>query len=291
MSISLKQINSEKVSAIKITDIDERPVKGASLVPECYSNIFCVARKNSGKTSCCFKILQKTVGKNTIIIAFVSTLYNDKCWLEIQKWAKKKNIPFIGYTSLIDDNGVDQLSALVKKLEQEAQEAYQAQLKAEEEEDIPKEPEALRFDDEEDEDEENQKPRKSKYKTPEYVFVLDDLSTELKSRSVVSLVKKNRHFLSKVIISSQYPLDLDPQARKQIDLWILFKGHSIEKLEEIYKSADLSIPFDLFMELYKHATKEKYSFLWVNPNDMEFRRGFSHKYVIPNHGVEHLGSP
>ena len=49
--------------------------------------------------------------------------------------------------------------------------------------------------------EEPKKQRKSKYRAP-------DLSTELKSRSLLALLKKNRHYRSKLIISSQWLHDL-----------------------------------------------------------------------------------
>ena len=70
------------------------------------------------------------------------------------------------------------------------------------------------------------KERKDRFQTPEYIFILDDLSDEMGSASVTALLKKNRHFRCKVILSSQYPNDLSKSARKQIDIWILFKSLS-----------------------------------------------------------------
>ena len=122
------------------------------------------------------------------------------------------------------------------------------------------------------------KKRKPKKIAPEYIFIFDDISTDLKSPDVSKLVKQNRHYKSKVIISSQYPLDIQPQSRRQIDYWLLFAGHDKEKLEKIYHDADLNIDFDLFLKIYHEATEIKYHFLYIDTNNSEFRKDFNFKF-------------
>ena len=78
--------------------------------------------------------------------------------------------------------------------------------------------------DEDENEEPKKKKKKSKYLAPEYMIIFDDLSSELKSRSLLSLMKFNRHFKAKLIISSQYLNDLLPESRKQIDLWLISKA-------------------------------------------------------------------
>ena len=68
------------------------------------------------------------------------------------------------------------------------------------------------------------KSKKAKFLAPEYMIIFDDLISELKSRSLFSLLKPHRHFKAKLIISSQWLNDLLPESRKQIDLFLLFKG-------------------------------------------------------------------
>jgi hypothetical protein len=89
------------------------------------------------------------------------------------------------------------------------------------------------------------------------------------------LLKKNRHFRSKILISSQHLNDLLPEGRKQIDYFILFRGHPMKKIEEIHRDADISIPLDEFYRVYKFATEEPYSFLYVDSASGEFRRNFN----------------
>src|SRR5205823_3520629 len=94
------------------------------------------------------------------------------------------------------------------------------------------------------------------------------------------LLKTNRHYKCKVILSSQYVNDLMPESLKQIDYFLLFGGHSIDKLEKIYKDADLPINFELFLKLYENATSAKYNFLYIDVRDVSFRKNFSHIYTL-----------
>ena len=131
-----------------------------------------------------------------------------------------------------------------------------------------------------DNDEEDKQERKPKKIAPEYIFVFDDMSQMLRDKTISTLIKKHRHFKSKIILSSQYVNDLSPEARKNIDIFILFKGHSENKLEEIFINMDLQISFQLFLKLYENATSEPYGFLYVDKNKGEFRRNFSYQYQI-----------
>ena len=75
-------------------------------------------------------------------------------------------------------------------------------------------------------------------------------------------------------------MNLAPEARKNIDFWILFGGHSENKLEEIYKNCDLQISFKLFLQLYENATSKQYNFLFIDRNKGQFRRNFNNEYQI-----------
>ena len=71
-----KRINNEKVHDFKRkVEKDTRPVRGATLFPELYCNIFLCARKKVGKTLATFKILKKCAGPKTKIVAFCATLH------------------------------------------------------------------------------------------------------------------------------------------------------------------------------------------------------------------------
>ena len=132
-------------------------------------------------------------------------------------------------------------------------------------------------------EEEKQKCKKSKYQAPEYIIVLDDLSSELKSSSLLGLLKWNRHYKSKVIISSQWLHDLLPESRKQIDLFLIFKGFPQEKIALIYKDCDSSVPFEIFYKIYKKSTKKPHSFIYIYTPSDQFRCNFDKQFIIHSH--------
>ena len=258
MSFEVKKLSDEVVKVIpsKVPK-DTRPVRGHKLFSEINANICAIAQKNSGKTVTIRHILRKCCGKDTKIIVFCSTLHKDATWIAIQEWAEEKGLVFIGHESLKDEDGVDQLELLIKEL--------QAKVEGDE----PEEKSIL------DSDSEDEEPKREKYQAPEYIFILDDLSTELKSNSIPRLLKVNRHFKSKTIISSQWLNDLHPMSRKQQDYFILFRGHPQKKLEEIHRDASISIPLEEFWKVYKFATEMPFSFLYVDCTTGEFRRNFN----------------
>lgn len=277
MSYTLERVNNQVVRAIPQTGGGEtRPILGADLFPEPYANIFLCAKKKSGKTSTVYHILKNCVGKNTKIYIFCSTVFKDKSYRTIIDYFTKKNIEVNFYTSLYED-GEDVLQNLIVGMENEAEEEEDSESDDDDSgRGLPRHIASYLFP----KKKKKPKPKKPKYLAPEYIFIFDDLSTELKSKTLVQLLKKNRHFLCKIIISSQYYHDLDPQSRKQLDYFIIFKGQPEAKLELIHKDADIPIEFDEFMKIYNIATAEPYSFLYINTRDDEFRKNFSQRINI-----------
>lgn len=267
--IRVKKLNDIKVTPPNalVANQDKRPVKGASLFTEPYGNIFLCARKKSGKSITIFNILRQCVGRDTTVIFFCSTLYKDAVYANMMKMLDDNGINYMGYTSLKED-GIDHLNDLVQMLTKKAEDDFNKK-------DIPTDKLShLLFNGEQDEIKEN-KPKKTKYLAPEYIIILDDLSDELKSTSLVTLLKKNRHFLAKILISSQYYLDLLPSSRKQIDVFLIFQNITEDKLLQIHKDANLTITWEQFLKIYKWATLDKYNFLYVDCINSLFRKNFN----------------
>lgn len=254
---------------------DKRPILGAELIPLLYATILCLARKKLGKTQLIFDILRHCVAPGTIIHAYVSTLNNDDTWLAIREWCQDNGIAFHGKTSLYDDEGQDQFQRLVEILNKEAEDRLLEAGEAEVEE-----PKVLLSCDTE-KPRSRGKPKLPSHQSPEMVFIFDDLSDELKTRSFAKFLKNMRHYKCKVIIGTQDLHDLLPASRKMIDVWALFKGQSIKKLETIHTDADLSVPLETFEKLYKVATSEPYSFLYLNAPAQTFRKKFSQQFELP----------
>ena len=284
-------MSQETYRAVKINDVmvkkvpllrteDKREIRGSDLFGEIYANVFLCAKKKSGKTSTIYKIIKECTGRDTKIIAFVSTLYKDSTWETIRKYCKLKKIDFEGHTS-INEDGVDMINELVEKLQDDAKDededreldsrvaALEKQMKI-----CP-----ISVDDDSDEEQEKKK-KKEKKQAPEYIIILDDLSNELKCRSLVTLLKKNRHFKAKIILSSQYLNDMLPEARKQMDYFLIFRGQPKKKLDEIYRDADVAVDAEEFYDIYKFATEKEFSFLYIDTKTSEFRRNFNFQIVV-----------
>jgi hypothetical protein len=217
------EIKLQKINDVKVVPVlhggntDTRPVKGAELFPEVYANIGIIAKKKSGKTQVINKIIQACCDRQTKVVIFSSTIHKDPTYQAIKKWCKKHDITFEGFPDIMDHK-VNILDKFIEKLGQEGPEL-----------DLDEEDEASFSDEEEEEDyapfgkkkiietkfqhKRSSIQPKSKYQSPEWIVVFDDMSHALKSPSIGSLLKKNRHYKIKVIISIQWLHDLRPESQ------------------------------------------------------------------------------
>lgn len=266
----LKKINDITVKPIRFQNVDKKHILGSDLFPEIYSNVFLCAKKKSGKTSTILHIIRKCADKRTNVIIFCSTCEKDKNYAYIREYLKAKNIPHQFHQSIKDDKH-DYLGELLDQLQYEESEP------SEESEPEP-EPQILSTDN--DSITVKIKKRKPKYLSQKYLIIFDDLSLELKTPNLNQLLKTNRHYKAKILISSQYLNDLLPMARRQIDVYLLWGGLNEEKLKELYQNADLDISFEKFQELYNDATKDKYNFFYVDASNVQYRKNFNQQYIL-----------
>ena len=77
------------------------------------------------------------------------------------------------------------------------------------------------------------------------------------------------------LTSSQYAFDLPPMSRKQMDYWLIFSGQNQEKLQSIYRDADISVTMERFDALYNVATREPYHFMYIDTRTDTFRKNFN----------------
>lgn len=269
--IKTRKINNVVVNPIKLNKIDTHKIKGHKLFEEIYSNIFLCAKKKSGKTNVINKIINECKGRDSKITIFCSTVNKDNNWRHIVKTLKKKGFTVVTFTSMKEDKE-DLLAQLIEMLQNEYPEDSDEEME-EEEQEKPKKIKYITCD--ENYEMEITKKRKEKFICPEHIIIFDDISNELKNPNIIKLLKTNRHYKMKVIISSQYLHDLLPESRAQLDYCILFKGQPDKKLEIIHKDLDLSIDIDEFLELYEKATKNKFNFLYIDVNNEQFRKNFN----------------
>ena len=267
--IKLHKLNDTEVKEIPNFsggEKDAREVKGKNVFQNPFCNVFLCAKKASGKSTVIFKIIKECTTRETRCFLFCSTIYKDDSWIQIRKYLDLKKIEYECFTSIVEE-GVDQLKKIMDQLDYESKEA-------ELNKDVPKPKKNKILLCDCDSDDEEVK-FKSKYKSPQNMFIFDDLSSQLQSESICALVKKNRHYKSCCLFSSQWVTDLKPSARLQIDYCLLFRAINQDKLKSIYKELDVSIPFETFIKIYEFATEKPYSFLYIDTNNGTFRRNFN----------------
>jgi hypothetical protein len=181
---------------------------------------------------------------------------------------EKKHVEYHSYTGFTEDQSNENiLKILLEELNKQEEEG------SSEEEEKPKQTKLFKYDLSDEEQE--RKPRKPKKIAPEYVFVLDDMAKLMRTTTVSKLLKTNRHYKSKVICSSQYITDLEPESILQLDYCIAFKNIPQDKLMSLHQKLDLATPLDKFIQIYNYATKDKYNFLYIDTREEQYRKNFN----------------
>lgn len=297
-------------------------IKGYDFIPLLYANIFLCAKKKSGKTNVIYNLLDNLVGSDTEVFIYASTLHKDATYKALLKMLKKKNITFEAHTSFInaktgenyledvihrdtssdeesnaDDKRDKRLTSHVRSKQVKPTKGLSAKHNlirpSEFKSHLPTQSgltrgpifggagaEAADYD----ATKNYAVPKTSKSViAPAKVFIFDDLGSELRHPSITQLLKTNRHEESKVILSSQYITDLQPQAIKQLDFCMLFKAFGEEKLLRMYELFDLSIPWSVFHTIYRVATNAPFSFLYIDVRSERFRKNFNISLDVDAH--------
>ena len=188
--------------------------------------------------------------------------------------------------SLIDEEGQNQLSILLEHLRNEYKEEFEngmdMELKQEESKSMSLFPKDSDLE-EKDENIPNSKikPSKQRKLAPDYIFIFDDLSTEIRnSVQIASLLKENQHYKSKVIICSQYLNDLCSDSIMNLDYILMFWKIPEKKIDEVHDKLNLDRSLQSFLTLYANATAKQYHFLYVDIKRDLFRKDFSEEYEI-----------
>jgi hypothetical protein len=312
-TITLQKINDVKVKPIKIKNPLNKPAKGEDMFPNPFGNIIIVARKNSGKSNLIANIIKNCAEPGeTSVICMSTTVNKDPIWHSMKIWCKQRNIPFEGVTELTTLDGnhkkTNFLTEFMKTVLKGGEEHDPDDEDSEDGEqygDGRSEDESGSEESDADLDEDEQydirdfgmptvKPRsgikfpkdktslkkEKPYVFPEYITIFDDIGEEISSRPVQAFVKKNRHLHAMNILSVQSIKDLLPAMHRQGDFYILFSGLQEDALEKVKKDADLGIPLEVLWDIYKKCTAVKYSFLYIDVRNEQYRCNFDKKFNI-----------
>lgn len=252
---------------------DSSKVKFGQVFGNPYNTTFLCAKRKSGKTSVLAEILDKTSNKNTIFWIFCPTTNIDDSWKAIlNKLQDKGNV--VNVFDSIMDGKTNQLNQIIDSLAKGCDDESEKSVK----------PIKKFICDGKGQDERDKPERKPKKISPEHIFVMDDLSHELKNPAVNKLLKNGRHLKASVYLSFQYAHDVGPQAWVQAQYVILFKSFSEEKLQHVYKYLDLSLDFEKFEKLYQYVMKDNggvnYNFLFIDVKEQNYRKNFNKKLEI-----------
>lgn len=279
-----------------------------------YPNIFLCAKKHSGKTMLIYNMLRKVVGKNTDLYIFCSTATRDPTWKQMIEEFEGKGNKVEVFDGIYDSKMVgkvkrnfNNLEMLIKsftkddeKPKKKSKKSKEKPVKQKGEGRIPKpyeriitkemlgeghihnllfknviRTEEVSQDGEGETPKKPQKPNRKGIMYPDKIIIFDDLSEQIKDTYISALLKKNRHFKSMVIVSTQFPNDLPPSSRSQFDYVFCWGGHNAKKQNVIRRMCDTNIDEDEFSKLYHEATKEKYNFLLCDCRNNQFRKNFN----------------
>lgn len=280
MSITEKKINNVVIEPLHTSSYKVSRVMGKNYFDLFPYLLFISAKKKSGKTSLIYNIIKNTTTKKTKFFLFCSTYNVDKSWIKIIEFLEKRGNVVEKFGAIKENKHTNNLDIIIDALTGADEESE------EEEEDcggitinfqpmpiIMKKKKRKR---------KKKKKKKSEKIVPEYMFIFDDISNQLRDPAISRLLKIHRHLGTgcNVIISSQYVKDIQPQSAQQIDYFITFKNFSEDRLKHIHKLLDLSIEFEEYLKLYYYATREPYQFLYTNTRSEEMKKGFNTKLIL-----------
>lgn len=281
-SIATTKLNNAEVQPVQLPTHGNENIAGADFIPTLYSNIFACAKKKSGKTFVIYNLLEaltNNIHKHprahpTAVYFFVSTIDKDPVYARMLDMLTARGIEYEKYTELDPD-------AIQEKLHADLPESNAQRTRTIETRRVT--PSGQLIIHTETITTASSKLKRTGPLAAERIFVFDDLGAELRHPAIAQLLKTNRHFKATIIISSQYLTDLMPAAIKQLDYMLLFRSFNEEKLKKIYESLDLAIDFEDFVRLYKYATDEPYSFLYIDARKDKYRKRFDVGLELPAH--------
>ena len=251
--------------------------KGSKLLDVRYWVMSILAKRRSGKTTLIFNLIKNFCTKRTIVIFFVPTFHKDDTYQAIREYLDEKDIQYINYDSIKED-GVNNISVFMESNKQDGKDE-----EGEGEEETPSSPSHPQCNFGNEPKTEKEKKKKDP-PPPEYLIIFDDISSELRDKSVSVLCKNSRHFKCKIILSSQSIIDLNPSTHAQVDYCCLFKDFNEDSLEKIYNKLEPNIDSEKFKEIYHSVTNSKMkghphlnNFLLIDRANQDYRISLSSK--------------
>jgi len=282
------KINNFTIKPIVRNIVSEKPWNGQDVFPNRkYFNLALLSHTGSGKTTVIYNLVKKFRDKHTVFLIFSSTYQLDPTYEELIKWIEKKGNQVFVHDHFLQGDGADKVNLL-----EEFMEEYKNMLEREEDQEEEEEPTlnmnstiykylASKSPKIKDKEKEKEKERKKKALSKlNFIIVIDDLSKDLrKGNTIETLLKKSRHYHTRVFISSQTLSDIAPSSHAQLYALCLFSGMGEKDIEYIYSRYDVPVPKEQFIDMYKKVVKTKYNFLTILPTEREIRLNLNTKLL------------
>lgn len=249
MAFQLKKVNKNQVEIPTLPPVDLK-FKGSDLFDIEYFCMTLLGKRKSGKTSLIYTLLKKFLTKKTKVLFFVPTFHKDRAYEPIRKFLEEKKIKYDAYSS-VEEDGINLVNTFMEVNSGFDEEKKKNQMGEQQEK--PKIEHHCKF-----ECETKNKKRKRKEEPPQYFIVFDDMAGYLRKPSVLGLIKKSRHFRSKIVISTQSVADVHPDVYGQMDYIAIFKNFNEHSLDFLYEKISLGMTLEQFKKIYEYVTAQKF---------------------------------
>jgi hypothetical protein len=296
---------TDKINKVSIKPVinncsyNPKKVKGYDMYPEPYANVALLAKKKSGKTNVIYRALENCVTKGTNVFIFSPTCQIDDTYKKMKVMLKKKGCTVVMKDHFME-NGVDLIEQLLQifgqkdkdEEEQDSEELVPPPMMA-----FPGDPNfrivnpqvggACTMVRKIKRKKKPEKPKKKKGMiAPEHILVFDDLSSDLRHKSISRLLTKNRHYKLKTFLACHSVNNLEKMALSCVDYLHVFGNVSDEKIEEIKDKMAITFKNDSrknskLQRIYDFATARPWSFLLIDRVNCEFRKNFNEIIQVP----------
>lgn len=316
----MKKTKTSDIKIKPIPGVDRDGKKGNAFFDRPNSNVFLLAPKQSGKTTVIYNILEGITDDDTIVIFFAGKIHKDPSYKAAIKMLKDKNIKHIKETSFfkeIDGKKENQLKKLLDHLsngdDDDSDDEFLEDSAIAPRIENPKKGEEFNYKEPgkitkrygvkvpksfANRELSKNRSREVEYMNPlKYIFVIDDLSNEIRySSDLTALLKSNDHLNATVLVASQSKTDLQPGTINNLDFLIIFANIPKDKLEAVHRDIGSVIDFNTFYKIYLDATNEeekeevskkskeetekRKNFLVIDVKKKIFKKNFNETYNI-----------
>lgn len=264
---------------------EERPVLGKEIVPELYpGSIALLAKTRSGKTTVIAHLTEHCIDERTAVFIFCSTVDLDPTWIKIVKDLRHRGVHVTTFTSIHNpQTGRNQLLDLFNRFEEQSKQDERNKKAHKSLTEIVQQSKFLAVPNpiaDPDLVAASEAKKEEEYTTsaPKRWVFLDDLAQqELRLKTLDNCLKKTRHYKSRMTVSTQHIIHLQPSAMTQLTMVCMWKGYSPSYMFKLHDRLGMqsALDFKQFWLLYSEVTKQPHAFLTYYIKDEKFRAGFA----------------